>query len=173
VERTLVILKPDAVQRGLIGQITARLEQRGLKLVGMKLIHIDEALAARHYAVHKGKPFYDGLIQYITSSPVVVQVWQGKRVIEIVRRTCGATNPIDADLAPSAPISAWRSAAISFMPPTARRLRLMRFRCTSRKTNWSTGRAPTIAGSTNSRCSRPNRNPMGQAGPSGFIVLIG
>lgn len=97
-ERTLVILKPDAVQRGLIGQITARLEQRGLKLVGMKLIHIDEALAARHYAVHKGKPFYDGLIQYITSSPVVVQVWQGKRVIEIVRRTCGATNPIDADL---------------------------------------------------------------------------
>lgn len=97
-ERTLVILKPDAVQRGLIGQITARLEQRGLKLAGMKLIHIDEALAARHYAVHKGKPFYDGLIQYITSSPVVVQVWQGKRVIEIVRRTCGATNPIDADL---------------------------------------------------------------------------
>lgn len=97
-ERTLVILKPDAVQRGLIGQITARLEQRGLKLVGMKLIHIDETLAARHYAVHKGKPFYDGLIQYITSSPVVVQVWQGKRVIEIVRRTCGATNPIDADL---------------------------------------------------------------------------
>ncbi len=97
-ERTLVILKPDAVQRGLIGQITARLEQRGLKLVGMKLLHIDDALAARHYAVHKGKPFYDGLIQYITSSPVVVQVWEGKRVIEIVRRTCGATNPIDADL---------------------------------------------------------------------------
>lgn len=97
-ERTLVILKPDAVQRGLIGAITARLEQRGLKLAGMKLLHIDEALAARHYAVHKGKPFYDGLIQYITSSPVVVQVWEGKRVIEIVRRTCGATNPIDADL---------------------------------------------------------------------------
>ncbi len=97
-ERTLVILKPDAVQRGLIGQITARLEQRGIKLVGMRLIQIDQALAARHYAVHKGKPFYDGLIQYITSSPVVVQVWEGKRVIEIVRRTCGATNPIDADL---------------------------------------------------------------------------
>ncbi len=97
-ERTLVILKPDAVQRGLIGQITARLEQRGLKLVGMRLIHIDNDLAARHYAVHKGKPFYDGLIKYITSSPVVVQVWEGKRVIEIVRRTCGATNPIDADL---------------------------------------------------------------------------
>jgi nucleoside-diphosphate kinase len=98
VERTLVILKPDAVQRGLIGQITARLEQRGIKLVGMRLIQIDNELAARHYAVHKGKPFYEGLIKYITSSPVVVQVWEGKRVIEIVRRTCGATNPIDADL---------------------------------------------------------------------------
>jgi nucleoside-diphosphate kinase len=97
VERTLVILKPDAVQRGLIGQITARLEQRGLKLVGMRLLQIDDELAARHYAVHKGKPFYDGLIKYITSSPVVVQVWEGKRVIEIVRRTCGATNPVDAD----------------------------------------------------------------------------
>lgn len=97
-ERTLVILKPDAVQRGLIGQITARLEQRGIKLIGMRLIQINEELAARHYAVHKGKPFYDGLIKYITSSPVVVQVWEGKRVIEIVRRTCGATNPIDADL---------------------------------------------------------------------------
>ncbi len=97
-ERTLVILKPDAVQRGLIGQITARLEQRGIKLVGMRLIQIDNELAARHYAVHKGKPFYDGLLKYITSSPVVVQVWEGKRVIEIVRRTCGATNPTDADL---------------------------------------------------------------------------
>ncbi len=97
-EQTLVILKPDAVQRGLIGQITARLEQRGIKLVGMRFIQIDNELAARHYAVHKGKPFYDGLIKYITSSPVVVQVWEGKRVIETVRRTCGATNPIDADV---------------------------------------------------------------------------
>ena len=97
-ERTLVILKPDAVQRGLIGQVTSRLEQRGLKLVGMKFIQIDDDLAARHYAVHKGKPFYDGLTKYITSSPVVVQVWEGKRAIEIVRRTCGATNPADADL---------------------------------------------------------------------------
>ena len=97
-ERTLAILKPDAVQRGLIGQLTARLEQRGIKLVGMRLIQIDTELAARHYAVHTGKPFYDGLIKYITSSPVVVQVWEGKRVIEIVRRTCGATSPIDADL---------------------------------------------------------------------------
>jgi nucleoside-diphosphate kinase len=98
VERTLVILKPDAVQRGLIGQITARLEQRGLKLAGMKFIQIDPDLAAQHYAVHKGKPFYEGLIKYITSSPVVVQVWEGKRAIDTVRRTCGATNPIDAEM---------------------------------------------------------------------------
>jgi nucleoside-diphosphate kinase len=69
VERSLVILKPDAVQRGLIGQITARLEQRGIKLVGMRLIHIDNELAARHYAVHKGKAFYDGLIKYMPTAP--------------------------------------------------------------------------------------------------------
>ncbi len=90
-ERTLVILKPDAVQRGLIGQITARLEQRGLKLVGMRFIQIDNELAARHYAVHKGKPFYEPLVAYITSSPVVVMVWEGKKAIEVVRKTMGAT----------------------------------------------------------------------------------
>ena len=95
-ERTLVILKPDAVQRGLIGLITTRLEHRGLKLVGMKFIQVTTDLAARHYAVHQGKPFYEGLIKYITSSPVVVQVWEGKRAIQIVRNTCGATNPADA-----------------------------------------------------------------------------
>jgi nucleoside-diphosphate kinase len=95
VERTLVILKPDAVQRGLIGPITTRLEQRGLKLVGMKFIRVTPELAARHYAVHQGKPFYEGLIKYITSSPVVIQVWEGKRVIQIVRNASGATNPVD------------------------------------------------------------------------------
>ncbi len=95
-ERTLVILKPDAVQRGLIGAITTRLEQRGLKLVGMKFIRVTPDLAAKHYAVHKGKPFYAGLIKYITSSAVVVQVWEGKRAIQVVRNTSGATNPADA-----------------------------------------------------------------------------
>lgn len=94
-ERTLVILKPDAVQRGLIGSITTRLEQRGLKLVGMKFMQVTSELAAKHYAVHQGKPFYEGLIKYITLSPVVVQVWEGKRVIQIVRNTAGATNPAD------------------------------------------------------------------------------
>ena len=96
-ERTLVLLKPDAVQRGLIGAIIARLEQRGVKPVGMKFMQVSRHLAERHYAVHKGKPFYDGLIAYITSSPIVAMVWEGKRAIEVVRRTVGSTNPTDAD----------------------------------------------------------------------------
>lgn len=96
-ERTLVIVKPDAVQRGLIGEIVGRLERRGLRIVAMKLMQIDPALAERHYAVHKGKPFYPGLIRYITSAPVVAMVLEGKNAIEDVRRTMGATNPADAD----------------------------------------------------------------------------
>jgi nucleoside-diphosphate kinase len=96
VERTLVIIKPDAVQRALIGPIITRLEQRGLRIVGMKFIHIDEPLAHRHYAIHEGKPFFEGLIRYITSAPVVVMVLEGKQAIDIVRRTLGATRPADA-----------------------------------------------------------------------------
>ena len=96
-EKTLVLLKPDAVQRGLIGAIIGRLEQRGLKLAAMKFMNVPLDLAERHYAVHKGRPFYDGLIQYITSSPVVAMIWEGKRAIEVVRRTVGSTNPADAD----------------------------------------------------------------------------
>ncbi|HNP69550.1 MAG TPA: nucleoside-diphosphate kinase [Kouleothrix sp.] len=92
-ERSLIILKPDAVQRGLIGPILTRLEQRGLKLAGLKLMRIDDALARRHYAVHEGKPFFAGLVEYITSGPVVVAVVTGKNVIATVRNTVGATNP--------------------------------------------------------------------------------
>lgn len=92
-ERTLVLIKPDAVQRGLIGQITSRFEQRGLKLAGMKFIQMDEALAGRHYAVHQGKTFYQGLIQFITSGPVVAMVWEGKNAVETVRNTMGSTRP--------------------------------------------------------------------------------
>ena len=95
-ERTLIIIKPDAVQRGLIGEITTRFERRGLRIAALKLIQIDEALARRHYAVHEGKPFYEPLIRYITSSPVVVMVLEGNDAIEIVRRTMGATNPAEA-----------------------------------------------------------------------------
>ena len=96
-ERTLVIVKPDGVQRGLIGETILRLERRGLKLVGMKFMQITPELAGRHYAVHKGKPFYEPLVAYITSSPVVVMVWEGKQAIEIVRKTMGATNPVNAE----------------------------------------------------------------------------
>ena len=96
-ERTLVIVKPDGVQRGLIGEIILRLERRGLKLVGMKFMQITPELASRHYAVHKGKPFYEPLVAYITSSPVVVMVWEGKQAIEVVRKTMGATNPVKAE----------------------------------------------------------------------------
>ncbi|HEY68918.1 MAG: nucleoside-diphosphate kinase [Chloroflexi bacterium] len=95
-ERTLVIIKPDAVQRGLIGEIIARFERRGLRIAALKLMQIDEPLARRHYAVHEGKPFYEPLIRYITSSPVVVMVLEGNDAIEIVRRTMGATNPAEA-----------------------------------------------------------------------------
>lgn len=95
-EKTLVIIKPDAVQRGLVGEIVGRFERRGLKIVGMKLIQIDEALARRHYSVHEGKPFFAGLIKYITSAPVVVMVIEGNRAIEMVRHTMGATNPLNA-----------------------------------------------------------------------------
>jgi nucleoside-diphosphate kinase len=95
-ERTLIIIKPDAVQRGLVGPIITRFERRGLRLAALKLIHIDESLAERHYAIHKGKPFYEPLIQYITSSPVVVLVLEGNDAIEIARRTMGATNPAEA-----------------------------------------------------------------------------
>ena len=95
-ERTLIIIKPDAVQRGLIGETITRFERRGLRIVAMKLIHIDNLLAERHYAIHKGKPFYESLIRYITSSPVVVMVLEGNDAIEIARRTMGATNPAEA-----------------------------------------------------------------------------
>ena len=95
-ERTLVIVKPDGVQRGLIGQSLGRLEARGLKLVGMKMMAISRELAERHYGIHRGKPFFDGLISYITSAPVVVAVFEGKDAIAVVRSAVGATNPVQA-----------------------------------------------------------------------------
>jgi nucleoside-diphosphate kinase len=96
VERTLVIVKPDGVQRGLISEVLGRIERRGLKLVGLKLTRIDQGLAERHYGIHKGKPFYEGLVSYITSGPVVVAAFEGPSAIEIVRNTVGATNPVQA-----------------------------------------------------------------------------
>ncbi|MCS7294641.1 MAG: nucleoside-diphosphate kinase [Chloroflexota bacterium] len=95
-ERTLVLVKPDAMQRGLAGEILRRIEQRGLRLVGLKLLRIDESLARRHYAEHEGKPFFPGLIEYITSAPVVAAVFEGPDAVRAVRATVGATNPVEA-----------------------------------------------------------------------------
>jgi nucleoside-diphosphate kinase len=95
-ERTLVLVKPDAVQRGLIGEVIGRLERRGLRLVAARFVQVDRSLAERHYAVHKGKPFYDGLISYITSSPVMAMVWEGPNAIAAVRQTMGSTRPTEA-----------------------------------------------------------------------------
>lgn len=95
-ERTFIILKPDAVQRGLVGEIIKRFEQRGLKLVAMRMMQVSNDLASKHYGEHEGKPFYEGLISYITSAPVVAAVLEGTSAISIVRSTVGATKPAEA-----------------------------------------------------------------------------
>lgn len=95
-ERSLVIIKPDGVQRGLVGDIISRLERRGLRLAALKFMAVPTSLAEQHYSVHQGKPFYEGLIKYITSAPVVVMAWEGVKVVEAVRQTVGATNPTAA-----------------------------------------------------------------------------
>ena len=96
-ERTLILVKPDGLQRGLAGEIISRLESRGLRIVGLRMLQVDEALAKRHYAEHEGKPFFAGLIDYITSSPIIAAVLEGTRAIEVVRKTIGATNPAEAE----------------------------------------------------------------------------
>jgi len=95
-QRTLVLVKPDGVQRGLIGLILARLERRGLKLVAMKMIRISRELAGRHYAEHQSKPFYNGLIAFITSGPVVAMIWEGREAVAVVRSVMGSTDPLKA-----------------------------------------------------------------------------
>jgi nucleoside-diphosphate kinase len=95
-ERTLVIVKPDGVQRGLVGAIVTRFEARGLKIVGLKLVQVSRELAERHYAEHEGKGFYPGLLDYITSGPVVVACVEGTSAVQMVRNVVGATNPLNA-----------------------------------------------------------------------------
>ena len=95
-ERSLILLKPDAIQRGLVGEILSRLEARGLKFVAMRMMHVSEDLARRHYAEHNGKPFFDGLVTYITSSPIIALVVEGGNAVQVARTTIGATNPLDA-----------------------------------------------------------------------------
>jgi nucleoside-diphosphate kinase len=96
VEQTLVLVKPDGVQRGLIGEVIARLERRGLRLAGAKFMQVSQELAETHYAIHKGKPFYNGLISYITSAPVMAMVWEGPNAVAAVRQTMGSTRPTEA-----------------------------------------------------------------------------
>ncbi|MBX3049044.1 MAG: nucleoside-diphosphate kinase [Anaerolineales bacterium] len=95
-ERSLVLVKPDGVQRGLVGEVISRLERRGLRLVGAKFIEVSKDLAEKHYAEHKGKGFYDGLIKYITSSPVMAMAWEGPNAVAAIRQTMGATRPTEA-----------------------------------------------------------------------------
>lgn len=95
-ERTLVLIKPDGVERNLSGEIIKRLEMRGLKITALKFLLVKEELARKHYSVHQGKPFYEGLIKYITSGPVVAMVLEGPNAIKAVRQTMGATNPVEA-----------------------------------------------------------------------------
>ena len=95
-ERSLVIVKPDAIQRGLAGEIISRLEKRGLKIVAMKMLHMDKNLAQRHYAIHKGKAFFDDLVNFITSSPVIAIIFQGKNAVEVIRQMMGETDPAKA-----------------------------------------------------------------------------
>ncbi len=96
-ERTFVIVKPDAVQRGLVGEIIARFERRGLKLKGLRMLQVGSELAGEHYAVHKDRPFFADLIDFITSSPVVIMLVEGKDAIRMVRNMVGATNPVEAE----------------------------------------------------------------------------
>jgi len=95
-QQTLVIVKPDGVQRGLVGKILARFEERGLKIVALKMMQVSRALAEKHYAVHQGKFFYEGLVNYISASPVVVMVLEGHEAINVVRTMVGATRPWEA-----------------------------------------------------------------------------
>lgn len=95
-EKSLVLIKPDAMQRGLAGEIVTRLERKGLKIIAMKMLQMDKNLAQRHYAIHKGKAFFDRLVDFITSSPTIAIVFQGKDAVGVIRRTMGETDPVKA-----------------------------------------------------------------------------
>ena len=95
-EQTLVLVKPDGVQRGLVGEVISRLERRGLKLVAMKLMQVDESLARQHYGEHVDRPFFPGLVSFITSGPIVAMVWEAEQAINLVRQTMGATDPVNS-----------------------------------------------------------------------------
>jgi len=95
-EQTLVLIKPDAMQRSLAFEILSRLERRGLRLVGLRLLQVEQPMAKKHYAEHEGKPFFAGLVTYITSSPIIAAVFEGTNAVNAVRQTIGSTNPTEA-----------------------------------------------------------------------------
>ena len=95
-ERTLILVKPDAMQRGLAFEVLGRLEQRGLRIAGLRLLQVDEAMAKRHYGEHEGKPFFEGLVSYITSSPIIAAVFEGTNAVSAARSTIGSTNPTES-----------------------------------------------------------------------------
>ena len=97
-QRTFLAIKPDGVQRGLIGKIISKLEEKGFKLLGMKFMQVSNDLAQKHYGEHKDKPFFKGLVSFITSGPVVAMAWEGKDAINSIRKMMGKTNPLDAEL---------------------------------------------------------------------------
>ena len=96
-ERSLVLIKPDAMERGLGGTIIGRLQQKGLRLLALKMLHMDEALARRHYAIHEGKPFFNDLLEYITSTPIIASVFEGEGAVDTIRQAMGATDPAQAE----------------------------------------------------------------------------
>ena len=96
-ERSLVLIKPDAMERGLGGAIIGRLQQQGLKLLALKMLHMDEALAKRHYAIHEGKSFFEDLVRYITSTPIIASVFEGENAVDTIRQAMGTTDPAKAE----------------------------------------------------------------------------
>ena len=97
-QRTLVLIKPDGLQRGLVGTIVSRLETRGLKIVAMKMLQMNQKMAEQHYNIHRERPFFQGLVSFITSSPIIAIVLEGPDAVELIRNTIGVTNPIQAPL---------------------------------------------------------------------------
>ena len=96
-ERSLVLIKPDAMERGLGGTIIGRLQQQGLKLLALKMLHMDKTLAKRHYAIHEGKPFFEELVRYITSTPIIASVFEGENAVDTIRQVMGTTDPAKAE----------------------------------------------------------------------------
>lgn len=95
-QRTLILVKPDGIQRGKVGEVISRIENKGLKLVALKMLWMDKTMAETHYGVHKGKPFFNGLVKFITSSPLVAAVFEGKDAVDVVRKLMGETDPVKA-----------------------------------------------------------------------------